>query len=173
MTLPLEAFALLRLAVGRRLVEVERLTSTARGRFGCNFLTRVSGPVQMTFSPELVHTLVPLPSLLSIGVIGTGLADDPYADRYQLSRDAGAPTWLSTLIGCRVSDVEVLIYRDAVPSAEPRQAAVQYNFESGGALLYGVYVHGRMDGDELFTPAQLVPSAVSRTLSVLAPEGWR
>lgn len=172
MTLPLRSRALLAQAVGCELLDVERLTSTLRSRSGTDFLARVSGPVQLTFSRGVIHTLIPHPSQLSVTVTAERLGDDPYAERYRLSDDPATPQWLRTLVGRKVSDVRVYLYRDDVPSSEPRQAAVSYRFAGGDELIYGMYIHGRMDGDELFSPSDIIGGTIARTVSVLDPGEW-
>ncbi|MFJ6484784.1 MULTISPECIES: hypothetical protein [unclassified Streptomyces] len=174
--LPLNRRDLLRRAVGRTLEDIERITSTRpadfteRGGAASLFFPSVSGPVQLEFSDGLIHALTVWPSGLSVLVHDEALGDDPYADRHRLSRTPQAPDWLRSLLGRTVLDVRVHLHRDEVPSEEPRQAAVSYVLDNGEELFYAVYVHGRMDGDELLRREDVIPAAVARTVSVTSGE---
>ncbi|AHH97293.1 hypothetical protein [Kutzneria albida] len=171
--LPLARRELLGRAIGRSLVEVERVTATPVEEFvqdggaAPDYLAKLSGPTQLTFSGGLVHSLAVWPSQLSLLVEDSPLPEDPYADRYRLS-ELGAPSWLRALVGLTVRDVRVHLYQDEVPSDEARQAAVSYVFDEGTELYYCVYLHGRMDGDELLLPGEVIPEAVARSVSLSA-----
>lgn len=170
-SLPLNRALLLGRAIGRSLVDVERHLAvdpeqfSKRGGRPDDWFAVASGPTQLMFGPELVHPLAVWPSALSIVVYGEPLLDDPYAPRYRLSATK-APAWLWACAGQTVTDVRVHMYRDEAPALEPCQAAVSYCLSSGVEVFYCIYLHGRMDSDELM-PGDAVPrDRIARSVSV-------
>lgn len=173
-TLPLSKLELLRKAIGRTLLEIERRfveqpdDYVTRAGEGTEYFARASGLTEFMFSDSLVHSLAVWPSALSITVHSSSAAEDPYAEPVRLSR-VGAPSWLFSCLGCKVLDVRVYVYReDAVDSPEPRQVAVSYVLAPDIELVYCTYLHGRMDGDELVLAAEIDPSRVASVVSVAA-----
>lgn len=171
-SLLLERTGLLRRAVGQQLTEIERLLVVTPQRFTENggerseYFAAASGPTQFTFGDGLVHAFYVWPSQLSLIVETDPLADDEYAERHRLSQTDAAPEWLRHCLGQRVRAVQVYVYRDDVPSDEARQAAVSYALDSGQQLFYGMYLHGRLDSDELL-PGESVPrDRVERTVAL-------
>jgi hypothetical protein len=174
--LPLSRLPLLLRAIGRRLLEVERLIAVEPDWFASEygdperFLTAASGPTQLTFSGGVVHALSSWPSQLSIVVEDAPFEQDPYAESYLLSETEHAPQWLRDCLGQRVEDVRVHRYRDDVPSDEARQAAISYQLEAGVELFYGTFIHGRLSGDELLRGDELARDHIAETVSI--KERW-
>ncbi len=172
--LPLNQRALLTRAIGNRLTEIERLLWSGfeeyRGRGGEPeyYFARASGPTQLLFSETVVHQFDVWSSNLSLVVTGESFADDPYAHRVRLSRCSPdrREEWLAGCLGQMVHDVRVHLYQG--PEAGPHfpQAAVSYRLDSGVELFYAIYVHGRMDGDELLQSDAILWDKVFRSVSL-------
>jgi hypothetical protein len=173
--LPTESIGVLGAAVGRPLLDVERMTATTLAdyvEFGGredDYFVSVSGPVQLTFGGGVVHALYAAPSRFSVLVDAAPLADHRLMDRHHVG-DVPAPTWLRAAVGRVVRDVRIYFYKDDVDSGEPRQAAVSYVFDDE-ELIYCLYLHGRMSGDELVQAADLLPDTIDRWFSVLEEGG--
>jgi hypothetical protein len=174
--LPTESIGVLGAAVGRPLLDVERMTATTLadyveigGREGYYFVA-VSGPVQLTFGGGAVHALYAAPSRFSVLVDDAPLADHWLMDRHHVA-EVPAPTWLRAVVGRIVRDVRIYFYKDGVDSDEPRQAAVSYVFDDDEELIYCIYLHGRMSGDELVRAADLLPDTIDRWSSVVEEGG--
>jgi hypothetical protein len=164
-------------AIGRTLVDVERLITVEpdwfAGEYGQpdRFFAAASGPAELSFSGGLLHGLAAWPSEFSILVQDTAFADDPYAPRYRLSKTRQAPAWLRECLGEAVRDVRVYVYHDDVPSDEARQAGIGYRLESGQEIVYCIYLHGRMSGDE-FVPSDAIDPASVAELVSLRERSW-
>lgn len=171
-SLLLEQRELLKQAVGQHLDDIERLLVvtperfTEDGRERAEYFAAASGPTQFSFSEGLVHAFYVWPSQLSLIVESEPLADDPFAARHLLSKTDAAPGWLRDCLGQRVRAVGVHLYRDDVPSDEARQAAVSYTLDSGRELFYAIYLHGRLDGDELMRGEDVAADRIRRTVIV-------
>jgi hypothetical protein len=172
-SLPLRRRELLREAIGRTLLDIDRWTATtpsdfvARGGLRSLHFSRCSGPTIMSFGDGLVHSWAGWPSQLSIIVDGNPVVDVAYSERYRLSDCADtAPAWLRACLGRSVRDVLVHVYRDDVPSDEARQAAVSYLLDSGVELWYGTELHGRSTSDELLRGDEVPRDHVASTVSM-------
>lgn len=173
-SLPLAQTNLLRRAVGQQLADIERLLVVTPERFTddggdrSEYFAAASGPTQFMFGDGLVHAFYAWPSQLSLILESDALANDEYADRHRLSETDASPAWLRDCLGQRVRAVHVHVYRDDVPSDEARQAAVSYTFDSGHELFYGMYLHGRLDSDELLRGETVPRDRVRRTVTLEA-----
>jgi hypothetical protein len=149
-------------AIGRRLVEIERLIVTGDRPFDFG---RAVGPVQLRFDPELLHVLSVLPSQLTLLVERDVLRPDYAAEVYKLSASKARPA-LHECLGRVCTDVRIWKYRDDVPSDEAREAAISYVLEGGRELFYVIYLHGASDDDALMTADEFTPVDVDSCYSI-------
>jgi hypothetical protein len=171
--LPMHQLDLLQRAIGRQLIEIERMFAISardfaqRGAPPGEYFARASGATRLSFSGGEHHTLAVWPSQLSVIVSAAQLADDPLAERVLLSTIQPAPAWRAAVLGHAIDDVRIYEYLEPdVDSLEARQSAVSYLFDSGVELFYCTYLHGRMDGDELLLADEVQRQHVARCLSL-------
>jgi hypothetical protein len=171
--LPSKRTQLLAAALGRQLLDVERLffrdleTFLRNRRFSAaDFFARNSGPVQFHFDGSLSHAIGVWPSQLSVVVLPSPLSgynDDP---PYLLSEDAHAVPELKACLGRTCEDVRIWTLRDEVESEEAKEAAVSYVFEGGFELFYCIYLHGDMDSDYLLPGTKVARERVNSCISL-------
>jgi hypothetical protein len=172
--LPSKRTQLLAAAIGRQLLDVERLffsdleTFLRNGRFSAaDFFARNSGPVQFHFDGTLSHALGVWPSQLSVVVLPSPLSaynDDP---PYLLSEDAHAAPELKACLGRTCEDVRIWTLREEFESEEAKEVAVSYVFEGGFELFYCIYLHGDMDSDYLLRGVELPRERANSCISLV------
>jgi len=177
--LPLRQTSLLGSAIGRTLIDIERLLlptladHLARGGDERAFFTRSHGTTGLHFTGGLLHAIYEWPSELSILVDGLPLQMREFDERHLLSQSPSAPDWLRACLGQEVRDVVAYVYDDGVPSDEARQVGLTYRLASGFDLYCGTYLHGNMDTIELRPPNEISLEDVVEEVSMAAlpPKG--
>jgi hypothetical protein len=174
--LPTQQTDLLALAIGRQLLEVERLflldppTFLQEARFTpADFFALNSGPVQLYFDGQLAHVLAVWPSQLSIVALPTHLSSYNEEQLYRLSKNADASPQLKACLGQTCLDVRIWTLREEFEgefeSETAKEVAVSYVFDDGLELFYCIYLHDDLDSDYLLlgpdVPRERVMSCIS------------
>lgn len=161
--LPTSRTRLLADAIGRRLVDVERLFLMDPARFADytrfspqDFFTRNSGPVRLCFQGGISHTLVVWGEQMSLVVLGEPLRETEDDRLYRLSQTDMAPARLKACLGRTCRDVRIWTLHEEFEADEARQAGVSYLFDGEIELFYSIYMHGDLDSDYLL-PGEDVP----------------
>jgi hypothetical protein len=175
--LPLHRIDVLAAAIGRRLVEVERLFTLdvpaflAEPRFqATDFFARNSGPTQFRFEGDLIHVLDVWGEQLSLVVLDAPLVSNPYATLYALSQTDIAPPALQRCLGQTCLDVRVWTLSEELDTEEAREVAVSYVLSGNLELFYCIYLHGDLDSDYLLLGQEIPRQQVEHCFSVARRE---
>jgi hypothetical protein len=170
--LPSQRIEVLAAAIGRKLVEVERLflldlpTFLEDARFSAtDFFALNSGPVQLHFSGSLTQVLDVWPSQLSIINPPDPLISSQDEKLYRLSEDVGASPELKSCLGRECQDVRIWTLKEDFESEEAKQVAVSYIFTGDRELFYCTYLHGDLDSDYLLPGADVPRRSVKSCFS--------
>ncbi len=170
--LPSQRTEVLGAAIGRRLLEVERLflldvpTFLEDARFtSSDFFSYNSGPVQLHFEGALRHVLSVWPSQLSLVAMKDELHETKYDKLYRLSDCEAAHPALKDCLGRTCEDVRIWTLREDFESEEATEVAVSYLLSGGVELFYCIYLHSDLDSDYLLlgtdVPRKRVKSCAS------------
>jgi len=180
--LPSRRVDVLRKAIGRRLLEVERLflldvsTFLEDERFTSeDFFSYNSGPAQLHFEGGEKHILSVWPSQLSLVVMRDELRETKYDKLYRLSDSEAAHPALKDCLGRTCEDVRIWTLREDFESEEATEVAVSYLLSGGVELFYCIYLHGDLDSDYLLLGANVSRERVDSCVSIaqggaIAPE---
>ena len=164
--LPSRRLDLLRQAIGRRLVDIRRLT--VEGPFPLPFSLR-SGPTEFSFEGDVRHHFAVWGEQLSIVLLDDALEADDHGRIVSLSSTVSKGS-LASLVGQRCDDVRWWRYRDEVESEEAKEAGVSYVFEGGDELFYCIYLHEDLDHDQLLFRTELQPARIETGFSTKSGE---
>src|SRR5262245_38300198 len=158
-------------AIGRCLVEIDRLLVTtredfvARGGADDEYFARASGPAQLRFDDGSIHVLSVWPSELSLLVKDQPLAPDWAAEVFALSTTS-ARAELRACLGRRCEDVRIWTVAEEVDWDAAREAAISYLLSGGVELFYAIYLHGDLDSDYLMLCEEVPRDKVARCWSI-------
>lgn len=171
--LPSQRTEVLAAAIGRILIEVERLflldlpTFLEDARFSApNFFALNSGPVQLHFDGCLTHALDVWSSQLSIINLRDTLIASQAEKLYRLSEDVHASPELKSCLGRVCRDVRIWTLEEDLESGEAKQVAVSYVFAGDLELFYCIYLHGDLDSDYLLPGADVPRHSVKSCFSL-------
>lgn len=173
--LPSNQQARLASAIGRRLVEVERLFTLdvaafiSYTRFAAGeYFARNSGPTQFRFEGGETHPLAVWGEQLSIIVLPEPLTTDGDATLYKLTEIAPPPHRLRACLGRVCNDVRIWTLREDFASEEAKQVAVSYLFSGGDELFYATYLHGDLSADYVLPGEDVPRESVAACFSIAA-----
>lgn len=171
--LPSQRMQVLAAAIGRNLLEVERLflldlpTFLEDARFkATDFFALNSGPVQLHFDRSLTEVLDVWPSQLSIINLPDPLMPSRDEKLYRLSEDADASPALKSCLGRACQDVRIWTLKEDFESEEAAEVAVSYAFTGDRELFYCIYLHGDLDSDYLLPGADVPRRSVKSCFSL-------
>ncbi len=174
--LPSQQTQLLAAAIGRRLVEVERLfwvdlpTFLENSHFpAIEYFAYNSGPVQLHFAEDLIHVLDVWGEQLSIVVLTEPLHGDADTTLYQLSKTGTATPALKACLGKTCQDVRIWRLKEEIVSEEAKQVAISYVFADSLELFYCIYLHDDLDSDYLLLTENVPRDSAKR----FSPSGDR
>lgn len=161
-------------AIGRDLVEVERLFLLDKARFiedkrftEADFFTYNCGPSQFQFDHDLVHVFDIWGEQLSIVELPDTLQSDQEAVLYKLTQDQQAPQDLRNCLGRTCQDVRIWTLQENFQSEEAKQVAVSYILSGEIELFYCIYLHGDLDSDYLLLGQHVPREKVATCYSIL------
>jgi hypothetical protein len=166
------------MAIGRRLVEVERLFLRTPEQFAqdgdfspTEYFSRNSGPTQFHFDGGVTQVLDVWGEQLSLVVLPEPLRESEFWSQegerlYQLSSMDPPPPGLPSCLGKTCSDVRILTLNDPGDWEEAREAGVSYVLRPDLELIYCIYLHGDMDSDYLMLRSDLPRDLVARCYSI-------
>lgn len=172
--LPSHWIEFLAAAIGRDLVEVERLFLLDQAKFLENkyftetdFFAYNSGPIQFWFDNNLVHVLDVWGEQLSIVILPDVLHSDEETILYKLTEDRNAPADLRSCLGRNCQDVRIWTLQENFHSEEAKEVAVSYLLSGGVELFYCIYLHEDLDSDYLLLGQNVSRERVATCFSVL------
>ena len=148
-------------AIGRRLLEVERIFGVKPEQFLKNsyykeadFFVYNSGSVQLWFEGNLTHALAMYPEQFSIALLPEILSATEFGKHYcsyRLSKidERLAPKSLRDCLGQVCEDVRIWTFTDDFVTDEVSEAGISYLLSNGKELSYCIYLHDDLSNDYL------------------------
>ena len=147
-------------AIGRRLVEVERiftldLNSFVEGglRDPKQFFRRNSGPTRFLFDGGFSLSFGEWGEQLSVVILHQAFEPDV---EQRICRLSGSGDGLASLLGRICRDVRVWTYREDFETSEAMECAVSFLLDEDAEIFYCTWLHGDMDADYVL-PRKDVP----------------
>lgn len=163
-------------AIGRRLLDVERLFSLDLDQFTdhglrdpADYFRRNVGPTRFVFEGGFSLAFTDWSEQLSVILLpGPFRADTGQ----QLHRLSSLPDPLRRVIGATCSDVRIWTCREAVESEEAGQCAVSFALagREAGEVIYCTWLHGDMDADYVLDVGEVDPERVRSVVSIRTGE---
>jgi hypothetical protein len=158
--LPSRSRARIAQAIGRRLVDVERIFSLDLDTFvdggrraPADFFRRNSGATRFVFDGGLGLAFSEWGEQLSVVLLPSSFEPDI---GQQLSRLEESPDPLRRVLGRTCRDVRVWTYAEDFEADEAMECAVSFVLEGPEEVFYCTWLHGDMDADYVL-PAEEVP----------------
>ncbi|WP_437942616.1 hypothetical protein [Sorangium sp. So ce341] len=157
-------------ALGRRLLEIERIFTLSPESFADGglrdvrtYFRRCSGPTRFLFEGGVEHAYGEWGSQLSVVL----LPEPPEPDEDQRAwRLGGAGDPLSACLGGACADVRIWILDDGLATDEAKECSISYLLEGGAEVFYCTWLHGDLDTDYLLPGDEVPRERVARCLSV-------
>jgi hypothetical protein len=163
----------LRLAIGKVLLEVERFIETDLSTFlksswfdEADFFSRSSGGVQFYFEDNLVHTLSVWGEQLSLVLLPNPLTNSMFGTLHRLSTANQGLNKMRVCLNQTCQDIRIWKLHDDIDSQEAKEVAISYLLSNAIEIFYCIYLHQDLSTDYLLLETEVDKTKVESCYSI-------